>query len=178
MEYLCWHEQTSTHCPTARNNWLVLGYVKTYDIHHIWNPDPLPFFDIPCVSLYIHVWGDARRDIQCVSLFLHTTIYHISGWFSNNIHAYLSHDTTSWSGVEIEKTVCSFWICVCSVHTCIYLYIPCISWYISCFHIAKDKSVISCCRAVCWCLIMPAYILHAQHSLSCSQKWKKHVCRK
>ena len=31
----------------------------------------------------------------------------------------------------------------------IYLYIPCISWYISCFHIAKDKSVISCCRAVC-----------------------------
>ena len=54
-----------------------------------------------------------------------------------------------------------------------YLYIPCTSWYIPCFHIGKDKSVISCCRAVHWCLIMPAYILHAQHSLSCSQMWKK-----
>ena len=61
---------------------------------------------------------------------------------------------------------------------CAYLYIPCTSWYIPCFHIGKDKSVISCCRVVHWCLIMPAYILHAQHSLSCSQKWQKHVCRK
>ena len=32
MEDVCWHDQTSTHCPTARNNWLVLGYVKTWDI--------------------------------------------------------------------------------------------------------------------------------------------------
>ncbi len=37
-----------------------------------------------------------------------------------NIHTYLSHDTTSWSGVKLKKRVCSFLICVYSVHTSIY----------------------------------------------------------
>ena len=147
----------------------------------IWNPDPLPLFNIPCVSMYIRYLGGARRYIPCVLLYIHTTIYHIIGWFSNVWtfkHAYLSHDMTSWSGVKIEKTVCAFWICVYSVHTCIYLYIPCTSWYISCFHIAKDKSVISCCRAVCWGLIMPASILHwAMHSTAYpSDQSEKNKC--
>ena len=86
--------------------------------------DPLPLFDISWVLLYIHVWGDARRDIQCVSLYIHTTIYHISGWFSNVwTFTHTCPMTRHRDRVKIEKTVRILDLCLlCSymVYTCIY----------------------------------------------------------
>ena len=143
----------------------------------------------PAIILYtMHIdaytcfrWSTSRYTMRIIAVHTRNDLSQFRVIFQClSIHAYLSHYTTSWSGVKIERTVCPFLIffLVYSVHTSSIYYIPYASWYISCFHIDKDKSVISCCRAVCWCLIMPAFILHAQHSLSCSQKWKKQVCWK
>ena len=65
------------------------------------------------------------------------------------IHAYLSHETTIVIASKLKKLYAHFgFVLTLFIHG-IYLYIPCISWYVACFHIAQDKSVISCCRAVC-----------------------------
>ena len=51
--------------------------------NYIWNPDPLPECNIPCIYMYMHVWDNACLDILCIYMYIHAMRFCISGWFSN-----------------------------------------------------------------------------------------------
>ena len=81
-----------------------------------------------------------------------------------------SHAIVIWSPNWKNHVLILTWIY--SGHTGIYLYILSTTQYIPWGYKTKDNWVISCFMAVFWCWNMLAYIILAQYSAACSQKWK------
>jgi len=82
-----------------------------------------------------------------------------------------SHAIVIWSPNPKNHVLILTW--VYSGHTGIYLYILSTTQYIPWGYKTKDNWVISCLMAIFWCWFMLAYIILAQYSAACSQKWKK-----
>jgi hypothetical protein len=87
-----------------------------------------------------------------IAVYIYNDILHFRVIFQClYIHAYLSHADSDDIVIasELKNLYAHFgFVLTLFIHG-IYLYIPCTFRNVTCFHIAKDKSVISCCRAVC-----------------------------
>ena len=84
-----------------------------------------------------------------------------------------SHAIVIWSPNWKNHVLSLTWVYSGPIHTSIYLYILSTTQYIPWGCKTKDSWVISCFMAVFWCWFMLVYIILAQCSASCSQKWKK-----